>query len=372
MLKPVLAGLAISSLCLAFAVDLRAQSGTKSAAKKKAVQPVQADDDETGPPRAGSRSRPPADNDADGGAPPPQGSRGGKPARPKALPPIRIEEQLSDELEQVLKDWELHTSLFRTMTLEFTRIKYDHTFEVEKRAEGKVAYAAPDKGNYEIRGSNIAKGAVAGKVNKDRVPYTLMSDDTERWVCNGKEVIRIDEKAKPPTVEKMTIPPESRGQNIIDGPLPFLFGMKAERAKARYRGMKLLKSKEGEIKLQVLSKEPQDVNSWTTAVIIIDAAKFTPKAIKLTDATGAESVHVFRNVVVNAKRGIFDMFEKDPFNPSLRGYKQILPSADSTPPRSVSGKSSAGPDDVPDLDLGRTADSAADNSGRKKPATKTK
>jgi len=252
------------------------------------------------------------------------------------------------------------------MTVEFTRYKYDHTFEVEKRAEGKVIYSAPDKGNYEIRGATIDKNEVSAKVNRNGDPYALKSDDPERWVCNGKEVTRINDNAKPPTYEKIAIPPESQGQNIIDGPLPFLFGMKADRAKTRYQNIKLLKSKEGEIKLQVHSKVEQDTLAWKTAVIIIDAAKFTPKAVKLTDVTGAESVHVFRNVVVNAKRGIFD---KDPFNPSLRGYQQILPPEKSPRGKAVSDKGPTGPRDNADFDLGRTADSGADNVARKKPAT---
>src|SRR5262245_39848923 len=167
MLKPVFAGLAISSLCLALAADLRAQGGGNtrspgaadsrakgapktSSAMKSQIKKVQAeDDDEPLPPRRGSANDDPAD-DADEPAPPPRG--GTKPARPGPMPVVRIP-KLSPELEKVLKDWELRTSQINTMSGTFTKFIYSHTFETETRAEGNFDFASPDKGNYEIRGT---------------------------------------------------------------------------------------------------------------------------------------------------------------------------------------------------------------------------
>jgi len=362
MLKPVLAGLAISSLCLAFGADLCAQGTAK---KKAPIKRVQADDEELeqspARPRTGSRANIEADGAEETSRPAP---KSGKPQRPEPTGTLRTP-ILSPEVEKVLKDWESHTSQFKTMSLEFVRFTYDKTFEVEKRAEGSVVYAAPDKGNYLVKGMKIEPGEKSRKRNKNGVPYALKSDEPARWVCNGKEVIRIDDQAKPPTYEKAGIPVESQGQNIIDGPLPFLFGMKADRAKRRYRDIELLEGEEGEIRLQVRSKEDQDARAWDTAVIIIDAAKFTPKAVKLKDVTGAESVHVFKNVVVNKKKGLF---ETDPFNPSLKGYKQVLPPEYSKPASSPSGKRSAGPGDAPDLQPARSAESIAGNPSRKNSA----
>jgi TIGR03009 family protein len=275
---------------------------------------------------------------------------------------VRIQ-KLSPEVEKVLRDWEMRTAKIKTMSGDFSRFKYDHTFEVEFQAEGHFDFASPDKGNYEIRGAKIEKGAVSKKKNKAGVPYTLKSADGERWVCNGKEVIRIDEKAK--TFEKAPIPSENQGQNIIDGPLPFLFGMKADRAKRRYRDIKLLKNKDGEIWLEVRSKEEQDAKNWDTAVIIIDAAEFIPKAVKLKDVTDAESVHVFKDIVVNQKKGFFG---RDPFNPSLRGYKQIIQPEMSKSSRPPAAKGRAPSDDTPDLDRDRTAESVAGSPSSKKSA----
>jgi len=371
MLKPVLAGLAISSLCLAFAADSCAQTGTK---KKAAVKPVQADEDDIEPPHARLRTRPSADDEEDASEPAPPPRNAGKQPRPAPLPPVR-NEILSPELEQVLKDWELHTSQFKYMAGSFSRFKYDKTWEVEYRAEGKFVYEAPDKGNYELSGAKIGKGDVSKKLNKNGRPYELKSEGAERWVCNGKKVIKIDDKEK--TYEEVQIPAESQGQNIIDGPLPFLFGMKAEKAKRRYK-LSLKKKDASEIWLEVLPREPKDAANWSKATVIIEAKTFKPKAVKLLDPTGAESVHVFKDVVVNEKRGFWD---KDPFKPSLRGFKLVLndkPAAPAVgekpiaPPvskqsKAPASKTRATANDNSELDLGRTADSEADNPVKKKP-----
>ncbi len=208
MLKPALAGLAISSLCLAFAADLRAQNaGSQAPAKKKSpIKQAQAIDDA------------PVDSATKGKTQAP--SAAGKStqlARPEVKP---LEVQKPDpELEKVLKDWEKNTSLFKRIVGDFEVIKYDQTFEVGKRGVGKFAHEAPDKGSYEKEGAVISKGQKAAKKNNQGIPYKLESDDSERWVCNGKEIMKINVKEK--TYERMPIPPAAQGENMIEGPLPF-------------------------------------------------------------------------------------------------------------------------------------------------------
>jgi len=316
MLKPVAAGLALGSLCLAGAGDLSAQSASK---KKSAVQQTQAENDQPAVPRSRARSKSADDTDA---APVTQG-KSGKKARPQ-VEPLRAE-KLDPALEQILKDWELTTSHFKKLAGEFSRFKYDATFEVEIRANGKFAYEAPDKGYYELRGAVIDKADVSKKVGKDGIPFAIMSDGAERWVCTGKDVIRIYDKDK--TYEKVPIPPESQGENMIDGPLPFLFGMKAEQAKLRYKlslDTKRMKSNPSEIWLNVIPKWEKDAKNYQRATVIIEAKTFLPKAVKLVDPSGQESVHRFENLEVNSGGFIQQIFRANPFKPNLWTYKQVL------------------------------------------------
>ncbi len=305
----------------------------------------------------------------------------GKAAKPKRPEPLELViPNVSPEVEKFLKDWELRTAQIKTMTGSFTRWKYDHTFEVVKQAEGSFAYAAPDKGNYELRKAPVEKGETITPNGRPR-PYAVKPDEPERWVCTGKEVIRIDDKAK--TYEKVSIPPESQGQNIIDGPLPFLFGMKADRAKKRYRDFKLLKNDDSEIRLELRSFDKEDAKNWDTAIIRIDPKTFTPIAVKLVDTSGAESVHLFSDIAINAKPkgGPFAVIfpGKDPFKPDLRSpYKEVMqdrpnPAAANEKPIAprnskqtkatpANGRASAG--NSSDSDVGRSADSAGTNAGK--------
>jgi TIGR03009 family protein len=313
MLKPAAAGLAISSLCLSFVAEIPAQSQGK---KKAAVRQVQAVEDLP----ADSASGPDTVSGKGSGTknksqPPSGGTKSGQIQRPDVQP--MVVEKIDPALEQVLKDWERNTSLFKKLSGEFVVFKYDPIFEVEKRAEGKFVHEAPDKGNYERLDVPIGPKEKSKKIGKDgKTPYMLESDTPERWVCTGKEVIKINVKEK--TYEKMAIPPEAQGQNIIEGPLPFLFGMKADQAKKRYK-MKLKKKTETEIWLEVIPRTTKDSDNWSRATVIIDAVKFVPTAVKTFDSTDAETVHIFRNVEINKNR----IFEGNPFKPSLFGYKPV-------------------------------------------------
>ncbi|MBI3864202.1 MAG: hypothetical protein HY290_20145 [Planctomycetia bacterium] len=319
MLKPAATGLAICSLCLSFIAEVPAQSGAK---KKTAVVRTNAEEEPESPP-ARPRTRPaaePADEPApkSPGSGAKAGSKTGKLSRPEAQE-MRVE-KISPELEAVLKEWERQTSQFKKLAGSFSVFQYDPTFEIERRGEGTFVHEAPDKGNYERKGAVIAKGEKSKKKGKDGERYTLQALDPERWVCNGKEIIRIDEKEK--SYEKIPIPPEAQGQKIIEGPLPFLFGMKAEDAKKRYK-MKLLKREETQIWLEVIPVRRSDASNWDKAIVIIDARKFVPNAVQLFDPTGSETVHVFKDVEINPKR---EWWGPDPFKPNLnlRGYKPAI------------------------------------------------
>lgn len=372
MLKPVATGLAVSSLCFSLVADLAAQSATK---KKSPIKPVQALDEEDDKPRARPRTPPVEDVDADDEPEPPPRAKSAKLARPQAQV-LRVP-NYPPELEKVLQDWEKQTSQFKKLAGGFTRFKYDRTFEVEIRAVGKFAYEAPDKGNYELRGAEFKKGDVSTQKGKDGTPYKLESASAERWVCNGKEIIRINEKDR--NFEKVPIPPESQGEKIIDGPLPFLFGMKAERAKKRYESLKLLKNTDTDIWLEVHPRMQEDAANWSKAVVMIKAKTYLPKAVKLFLPDGGETVHVFDNLEINDGSIITQLFRANPFKPNLFGYKPILtksalPATGEKPMPPAGSKQSGIPSakgrgSQPDGDVDRNADVSAADPPRKKAGT---
>ena len=58
-------------------------------------------------------------------------------------------------------------------------------------------------------------------------------EPTEWWSCDGKSIFEVRDKPQKLVVER-PLPPEMYGKAITDGPLPFVFGAKAEVLKIRY------------------------------------------------------------------------------------------------------------------------------------------
>lgn len=375
------AGLAVGCLIPLRNVELQAQ-GTAKKNTKPPIRPAQGTTDEVTAPRPKPRALP--RNELPSASPPESSepAEESRPTRPRAEA-LRVE-RLSPELEQILKDWEAHSSQVQKLTGVFKRHRYDHLFEVEYQSFGKFAYEMPDKGAYQFEGAKLPKDAVSQKKNADKKPYALKPDQPQHWVCNGKEVLKIDAK----TYGKVSIPPENQGENIIDGPLPFLFGMKAEQAKRRY-AFELLEGVgeyKDEIWLGVKPRWPKDAANWREAKVIINHVTFLPMVVKLVEPSGnADTVHIFSDVQANPKAPLIKFWEKDPFKPDLRKLQLVQDSKEAPPgvapslapgtsARPSTGKAASsgtnGRTSTNDRDLPRSADSS--NGATKKKPTSTR
>ncbi|MGH7130224.1 MAG: hypothetical protein ACREIV_16765, partial [Planctomycetaceae bacterium] len=175
------------------------------------------------------------------------------PRRPAAGQPQ--DEPLPPRLEQILVEWSKKSAGIRKLQGRHRRWVYDNVFNVEKRAEGKFYYEAPDKGRIDLETVEIKQNETQHYDEKSGRTYTVQGDRPERWICNGAEIWQVNDTEK--TVEIITIPEQARGQNIMDGPLPFLFGMPPEKAKQRY-WLTLLGENQAEIWLKIKPKWKQD------------------------------------------------------------------------------------------------------------------
>ena len=231
-------------------------------------------------------------------------------------------EQVSPELEQLLREWEQASRRIKRLQGQHMRRVYDMVFHVEKWSAGKFYHEAPDKGRIDIEPVAIKPGMRSSRTDpRTGKPFELIADQQEKWICDGKRIIDIDEKGKGATI--ISIPPTAQGENIMNGPLPFLFGMPAETAKKRYK-LKLaddrVNSKTGRRELVITAwpRLQQDRVNWKEAHIILDHPSYLPLHVKLVDDAGEkETVFSFSNLEVNKIRP----FWVDPFRPRLSGYK---------------------------------------------------
>ena len=241
---------------------------------------------------------------------------------------MRIE-PLPAELEKLLKQWEDASATIKTLSGEQTRIVYNRVFEVQRLARGEFFYEAPDKGRIDLKGIPIQEGQQSSRINpKTQTRYRLESDQESKWLCNGDEILTIDEDSK--TVEAYPLPPDLKGKNIIHGPLPFLFGMKAEEAKRRFElsFYDTKKNTANEVWITAKPRQEMDRDNFQEATIQLDRKRFLPLAVRLIDPSGnVETVYIFdaKQLQVNKRELLPEIFRRDPFHPNLRGYKVLLP-----------------------------------------------
>ena len=147
-------------------------------------------------------------------------------------------------LDQVLNKWEVDSATVQNFYTDFERDihnQFGPGGELPyKKEQGKLGYTRPDKGSIQIVESLVwtakpqpapAPGAPPVRVQGDWVKQQGEVPG-DHWVCDGKQVYEYRPIDKELVVKP--IPVEMQGKNIIDGPLPFLFGAEAEKLKQRY------------------------------------------------------------------------------------------------------------------------------------------
>ena len=158
-----------------------------------------------------------------------------QPAKPARLPRSRLQtpalriQHLAPTLKRALLKWEQATAKIKTLQGEIYRYHREFVFHTEKRARGVFYYEAPDKGRLDIIAVKIPKGMTSpvkrpgrrdkktGRVVPGRtVPLTVSSDNPEKWICDGAQVLEINDSDR--SRVSHSIPREYRGRNIMDGP----------------------------------------------------------------------------------------------------------------------------------------------------------
>ena len=243
------------------------------------------------------------------------------------------DDEMPPELIAILKHWEVASAKVKTLHGMQSRSEFIKAFSVEKVTKGHFFLETPDKGRIDMLACEIKKGEVSKKKDKDGSPYTLESGQSMKWICTGEAILQLSEneneigKEKEKTYQKVEIPEDQRGANIVHTPLPFLFGMKAEEAKTRFR-LKLQAENADFAKIWVFPRMEKDRQNYTAAAITLDKKRYLPTRVHLVDEdTGVDVVYTFESIVVN-ERKLLPNWGSDPYHPNLRGYKLVVANDD--------------------------------------------
>lgn len=189
----------------------------------------------------------------------------------------REEEEL---VAQWLAYWESRSNKIKTFECTFHRWDYDPAFGPKNKAKtiatGTIKYAQPDKGLYRVE---KLLGYVAPTKPGDQEYFEQDAIFGEHWVCDGKVIYSFEATKKQLTVTPL--PLEMQGQAIADGPLPFMFGAKAETIKARYYLRRWPEGDASKYWLEAVPKSRQDSQNFSRVIIGLSEKEFLPEILQV-------------------------------------------------------------------------------------------
>lgn len=236
-------------------------------------------------------------------APAGPGANPAAPAAQQVQAPFQLNPNEQRELEQVLAFWEKSSQKVARFESPVTRRKYDNQFgrpedKLVSQDEGKVWFEAPDKAAFKIE-----KGPA------------------EHWICTGKSIFVYDFKQK--VINEFPLPPEMQGKGITEGPLPFIFGAKADQLKRRYYLRAKISPDKTEVLLEAHPRFFEDSRNFRMAEVILKLNQagdaLLPHAVQIHEPNPSRrTTFVFEEAAVNGGRGILKFLD-NPFSPNRPG-----------------------------------------------------
>lgn len=186
------------------------------------------------------------------------------------------------QLERVLQVWEQNSAKVKTFSCKLSKWHYDSVFNAGKpdqpvyQDQGELQYRAPDCGAFKIEGPRA-----------------------EHWICDGKSIFhyQYDEKK----LIETPLPEELRGEGVRNGPIPFLFGAKADEIKRRYYVRMITPPDvKDQIWLEAYPRYQQDAANFFRVELILSSRDMQPQAIQVFQPNGSNrDTFIFSQIVVN-------------------------------------------------------------------------
>jgi TIGR03009 family protein len=272
----------------------------------------------------------------------------GAPAQPQPLPvapPFVLAPQEQADLDALLKKWEHQSESVKVFQCNFKRVEYNpalvggNGLQPTTESDGEIKFAAPDKGLFHVlKMSNLVQDPKTGAYTRQPV------EATEYWTCDGKSMFQVDAVKK--LVTETPLPPQLQGTAITDGPLPFVFGAKADALKMRYY-LHILPPDDAkkQVWIEVLPKLQKDAANFSRVDLIFNKEDMQIQAMQIYNP-GANGQNLSRTVYTFDKQSI-----NSPWAPLAKlfgafdppsGYTHVLQNPNPAPPPAAPPKANGG------------------------------
>ena len=240
---------------------------------------------------------------------------GGAPAAAPLSPAELKAKQAADakargEMDLLLDEWEKQSKKVTSLQVVFERI--DRSLKWGDQVyQGQAILKSPDLACLEFKKAvDDGQGKPVYKTNdKGQKVLDVEKEPFQRIVCTGKEVLQFefDEKA----IYVYPLDKEARQKALQQGPLPFLFNMKAADARQRY-GMTLLDQTKDEYTIAIIPREEIDKQSFNKAFVRLSKANFLPNYLVLLPV-GEKEKQEFRFTMIAPNQVVPEGY----FHPSI-------------------------------------------------------
>jgi TIGR03009 family protein len=200
----------------------------------------------------------------------------------------RMEAELAKkraEMEKVLVEWENRSKKVTSLDVLFDRIDRSPGWG-NQYYQGRAMLQSPDLACLQFQKYKLdpeGKPMFATKDNK-LIPQ-LEPEPYERIVCTGKDVLQYSWDDK--KIFIFPLDKEARQKALQQGPLPFLFNMKAAETKKRY-SMTLLDQDPKDYLIGIVPNEEIDKDSFSKAFLWLSKKTFLPDQLWLYTVGGKE------------------------------------------------------------------------------------
>ena len=207
----------------------------------------------------------------------------------------------------LLDEWEKQSAKVKSLQVVFERIDKSVKWG-DKVSQGTAILKSPDLACLEF------KNAIPGPDGKPRLKLNangqkaidVEKEPYQRIVCTGKEVLQYEYDEQVLYIYPLNR--EARQKALQQGPLPFLFNMKAAEAKQRYT-MSLIADARSpkEYCIKVVPNEEIDKKDFKEAVVWLDKERFQPSRLVLVPV-GDKDLQEFRFTLIAPNKPIPDEY----------------------------------------------------------------
>ncbi|OJW19494.1 MAG: hypothetical protein BGO49_09250 [Planctomycetales bacterium 71-10] len=224
----------------------------------------------------------------------------GQAEEPAAAKPPAQAQAANIDVETLLKRWEVQSSKLGTLDVSIFRTDKIPAFEEIEYYEGRAIFKNPNLAFIDFK---KIKQDAQGKPVKKEDGSSWESAHDERIICTGSEVWQYRSDTK--QIFVFPLEKDQADRAIEEGPLPFLFNMKADEAKARYDMKMMSPPNATSYAVAITPKLDVDRESFSRASVQLDRSFMLPVRIILVSPDG-KSTKDFKMEAVKPNAAVKD------------------------------------------------------------------